>query len=168
MKGAKAMAAWGIVKSASGCNAVDVTFTWVYSQTVSAVLWGRIKLRSLEREQEGFKRESVCMIVGKSPDPLLAGSRPQLGFLLPVMEGSSLLKRNQQRQTWPAAAMQRPLRLFPDTQPMSQKQWLRPKAREFPGGPVVKDLTLAAKGLGSIPGQQRSGMACSQKIKIHK
>ena len=105
------------------------------------------------------KRASVYMIVGKSPDPLLAGSRPQLGFLLPVMEGSFLLKRNQQRQTWPAAAMQRPL---------SQKQWLRPKTREFPGGPVVKDLTLAAKGLGSIPGQQRSGMAHSQNIKIHK
>ena len=79
-----------------------------------------------------------------------------------------LLKRNQERQTWAAAAKQRPLGLFPDAWPMSQKQWLRPKAREFPGGPVVKDLTLTAKGLGSIPSQQRSSMARSQKIKIHK
>ena len=84
------------------------------------------------------------------------------------MEGSFLLKRNQQRQTWPAAAIQRPLGLFPDAWSMSQKQWLKPKAREFHGGPVVKDLTLAAKGLGSIPGQRRSCMAHSQKIKIHK
>ena len=34
-------AAWGTVKSASGCNAADVTFTWVYSSTVLAVLWGK-------------------------------------------------------------------------------------------------------------------------------
>ena len=79
-----------------------------------------------------------------------------------------MLKRNQQRQTWPAAAIQRPLGLFPDAWSMSQKQWLKPKAREVHGGPVVKDLTLAAKGLGSIPGQRRSCMARSQKIKIHK
>lgn len=41
MKGVKAMAACGTVNAASGRKAADITFAWVSSQTVLAVLWGK-------------------------------------------------------------------------------------------------------------------------------